>query len=98
REAVLLGPEVREEVRAAVRLQDPPQGRRLLEPDGLADADRRRWRRRTVGPGVSVWRRQPALDQRRRRQAGERRPDPELERLHPDLQVTGAQHGRREAL
>ena len=63
-------PELREEVRAADRLHDPPQGRRQLERDGRADADGRRWRRRPVRPRVGLRRREPAADLRRRRPAG----------------------------
>ena len=48
-----------------------------------------------MGSRLGLGRREPAADQRRRRQAGERRPDPELEELHPDVQVAGPQHRRR---
>ena len=78
RVARLLRSRFAKQFESADRLQDPPQVRRLVERDGRADARRRR-RRRPVRPGLGLRRREPAADHRRRRPAGERQPDPELE-------------------
>ena len=86
---------VGEAVRSADRLPGARQVRRLLRRDGHADAP---GRRQPVRHGLRLRRRQPAADPRRRRAAGQRRPHPGLEELHPAAEVAAAQHGRRQAL
>ena len=91
-------PELREEVRAADRLQDQAQGRRLVERDVQPHPRRRRRRRRSVRPRVGVRRREPASHLRGRRRAREREADPVLEELPAGVQVASAQHGQGRAL
>ena len=92
RVACLHRPQLREGVRGEDRLQDPAEGRRVVQPDGRPDAHRRRRRRRPVRPRLGLRRRQPPADLRRRRPGGEREPDPGLEELPPGVQVPAAQH------